>query len=84
MFLSPVYSSASLGRKPPFIISFLALEASMAQGYKSDASHCANPDIAGEDVPTSVKNLVTDILKVRIIRTFASGHAVVNSCLCCR
>lgn len=52
-------------RKPLFVISVLALEASMAQGYKSDASHCANPDIAGEDVPTSIKNLVSDILKVR-------------------
>ena len=56
-----------LKRPPLFFLSVLALEASMAQGYKSDASHCANPDIAGEDVPTSIRNLVSDILKVRLL-----------------
>ena len=38
----------------------------MAQGYKSDASHCANPDIGGEDVPSSIRSLVSDILKAGI------------------
>lgn len=45
----------------------------MAQGYKSDASHCANPDIAGEDVPTSIKNLVSDILKVSSFELLTTG-----------
>lgn len=57
----------ALRRRPLLFLSFLAVEASMAQGYKSDANHCANPDIAGEDVPTSIKNMVSDLLKVCIM-----------------